>query len=127
MENKIYDGSKLISIFLDWRQTLITIRNGDGSLKPTNTGVIVPFENYNVRFFSELKFHTSWDWLMPVLVKITELAHENPKIKGYLENGTYLLWHTGDIHVGCNNIMGAFEEVVSFIEWYNKEVEIWHT
>lgn len=125
MENNIAENSKLITIFLDWQHTLITIRNSDGSLGPTYTGVISPFDYYNAKSFSDLKFHTSWDWLMPVLVKMTELAHNNQKIREYLENGTYLLWYGAEIHVGCNNITATFEEVVSFVEWYNKEIEIW--
>lgn len=50
------------------------------------------------RFEKELKFHSSWDWLMPVIEKIELLTITLPEkyIKGFLKNSS-----TGQIDIRC--------------------------
>jgi len=51
--------------------------------------------------FDELQFHKSWDWLMPVIIKMADAR----------EDTHYKLYKTID---------EAYEEVVEFINEYNK-------
>ena len=50
----------------------------------------------------ELQYHTSWDWLMPVIIKMADAR----------EDTHYKLYKTID---------EAYEEVVEFIKTYNDE------
>ena len=65
-------------------------------------------------YTQEIKYHTSWDWLMPVLSKI---RNDTPffvnKAKEYTGNIEYALKT-----VSMDYLYGA---IVDFIEWYNKE------
>lgn len=59
----------------------------------------------------ELKYHSSWDWLMPVIKKIGELG------EGYtLQDGRLYPIHYDLIGV---RIEMAYQKVVDFIKWYN--------
>jgi hypothetical protein len=48
---------------------------------------------------TELKYHTSWDWLMPVVIKLND-----------------------EHNVGCMrfDIKNAYRATCKFIEWYNE-------
>lgn len=75
--------------------------------------------------FSYLQYHTSWDWLMPVVEKIEEDDEVDVNI---LLNGTRIFkWRT-DMDIVNNvaqisfdkKIEHVYDAVVEFIEWYNK-------
>ena len=57
---------------------------------------------------SELEYHTSWDWLMPVVEKIKDLGYsqELDKIDNVL---------TCDLRINS-----LYKAVVEFIKWYNE-------
>ena len=59
---------------------------------------------------SNLKYHTSWDWLIPVVREIlTRIDIDS------IEYETHNLeYETLDA-----DIKGAYKQVVEFIEWYN--------
>ena len=63
-----------------------------------------------------LKYHTSWDWLLPVFKSITDLAIS------YDEDGYDLIEICADAITDVS-ITGAFEAIVEFIEWYNEREE----
>ena len=61
------------------------------------------------------KFHTSYEWLMPVVGKCLEICHEemlneweNSFVDAFLSTSFDLM----------------FKEVTQFIEWYNKNKEL---
>ena len=56
----------------------------------------------------ELKYHTSWDWLMPVIKKINEQI--DPNVRG--------LWRM-ITHPYSYHIEDVFNQVVEFINEYN--------
>ena len=57
----------------------------------------------------ELHYHTSWDWLMPVVQKVSSLCDEPYE----LDNMKHALL-TGDIE-------SVYDDVVEFIKTYNDE------
>ena len=59
-----------------------------------------------------LKFNTSWNWLMPCLSKIDELEYELPEDSNLI----------GDISCALLNIdiESTYDAVVEFIKFYNK-------
>lgn len=60
---------------------------------------------------SELKFSTSWDWLMPVVEKINQ--------SGYTLEGVNLVKKIS-IACGSANLIYAYKAVAEFIKWYNE-------
>ena len=59
---------------------------------------------------ADTKFHTSWDWLMPVVQKVSSLCDEPCE----LDNMKHALL-TGDIE-------SVYDDVVEFIKEYNKYI-----
>lgn len=57
---------------------------------------------------SELEYHTSWNWLMPVIEEITFIEYESPLIDNIFSA------------IKSVNISNTYDEVVKFILWYNK-------
>jgi len=66
---------------------------------------MVEAEIYNIQ---HMMFSSSWDWLMPVVKSVN--------LKGYAGGILYALY---DALKGVD-IEAAFNEVVRFIKWYNK-------
>ncbi len=63
---------------------------------------------------SKLKFHTSWDWLMPVVQKISDLYGD----KGICQpNG--LIYECAIFA----HIESVWKAVLEFIKWYNSQKE----
>jgi len=63
--------------------------------------------------FSELKYHSSWDWLIPCINKIYQ-SNEYYKWKdasGQFEN---------EVFINTKFIEVTWSAVVEFIKWYNK-------
>jgi hypothetical protein len=73
--------------------------------------------------FSYLKYHTSWDRLMPVVEKVNLLTRHNEKVTEYftseLGSCDYMKYMLGDVVV-TSGITDVFPEVVEFIKWYNE-------
>lgn len=55
-----------------------------------------------------LKYHTSWDWLMPVVEEIDHLEYESERLDKI--EGAIKTRQIGSVH----------EAVIQFIEWYNE-------
>lgn len=88
-------------------------------------------------FVSQAKYHSSWDWLMPVVEKIETLGfyttigsafNQSGKQRIYTEIGTKEVWDfMKDVEpvVELNvtdkrsKIEASHEAVVEFIKWYN--------
>lgn len=83
----------------------------------------------NIRF-RYLKYHTSWDWLMPVVEKIGDMrvSHQfsndslitvtinsgHVKIEGAAQRIFYCVSQCGSA------ISATYSAIVQFIEWYNQ-------
>jgi len=71
----------------------------------TTDGLV--FQDNNTHEFHPIKYHTSWDWLMPVIENIDHLQYA--PVKG-IEDALSTR-HIGDTH----------KAVVEFIKTYNDE------
>jgi len=76
--------------------------------------------------FEDIEYHTSWDWLMPVVEKIQSLACNVNIINNYCQ---IIKFESGDTppsyqrtqtmaHTKIENVYNA---VVQFITWYNQQ------
>ena len=85
-----------------------------------------PVNKYTVE---ELLYHSSWDWLMPVVEKIqtmnnckyiVEITYGYCVINvGTKEKPFYLKGYGED-----DTLLGVYSAIVQFIKWYNKENNI---
>lgn len=86
-----------------------------------------------------LNFHTSWDWLMPVVEKIETLFNDGIDVdifsdgtvitqyrfeeNGYLTEGKEIVRLT-KAEIGFNTkIEHTYQAVVEFIKWYNNQTK----
>lgn len=74
----------------------------------------------------QLKYHTSWDWLMPVVEKIESVRNEDGYHLIVCIEGTVckIQNEDGSIIVDADDVskMAAiYKAVVQFIEWYNNQ------
>jgi|SRR6478609_6864985 len=90
--NDIIEGNKLIAEFEGYYTT-------DGK----------EWARSNKRLVDEYKYHSSWDWLMPVVEKIWQL--QNSEYSKEWEDFCRLKIH--------ETIQKVYQAVVEFIKWYN--------
>ncbi|MFA5398779.1 MAG: hypothetical protein WC346_22385 [Methanogenium sp.] len=78
----------------------------------------------------DIKYHSSWDWLMPVVIKIGKV-HYGPE-REFLISSSLKIINDVSVSVFHNgfapfNIMNTLEDVykgvVEYIKWYNKNHE----
>jgi hypothetical protein len=89
-------------------------------------GIIRPNGYFKTEFLAEeLKYHKSWDWLIPVVQKIDEMGYNvhisriSCKITPILEDDNVITsFVCGDVD---KKIELVYDTVVEFIKWYNKE------
>ncbi len=95
------------------------------------------FEQDNHRTDVDLHYHTSWNWLMPVVEKIEEIPLEEVegayKVHRFCvdlkftqaeitDTSSGLIVGYGD---GGNKLDSTYQAVVEFIKWYNKNQKAW--
>jgi len=99
--DKIIEGNKLIAEFM-------------GGIYYSDTNLFVFVKSCQFakpkRYKPEtLKFHNSWDWLMPVIDKLKEVIEEPEDLDSLKD----VLW--------WGDISNVFHEVVDVIKYYNTQ------
>lgn len=83
-EQKI--GNELIAEFLGWER----FENPFRDIKKEDGYFRQPTDNGTYTIVGELKFHTSWDWLMPVVEKIEKTEDQyDTRICFHADEGAY--------------------------------------
>lgn len=111
IETEILEGNKLIAEFMDKEL----------------------FDKWSDLPVENLKFHSSWDWLIPVVEKIADMEHQI-LISGGSLYGNYCNINTNvslkdsrfDNPSKFSNMKGSlleltYKTIVEFIEWYNQQ------
>lgn len=78
--------------------------------------------------FKELRFHSSWDWLMPVIDKIGTILFEDNILpdyidRSYVKSDCYENDTTKSILINLSifaSLEDVYEETIDFIKWYNE-------
>ena len=107
--NNTIEGNKLIAEFMQWKHC-----------------EDIEYDNYEM---SQLKYHSSWDWLMGVVEKIEELGYDTG-ICGVMINGERLtevmfspVQKDSKIEIHSRQpipkIELTWQSVIQFIKWYN--------
>ena len=112
MTNKeILEGNKLIAEFMINNNTLktpTTEYSTEGMVKGIND---LLFDDED---FEELSYHISFDWLIPVVEKISSINFPRIDI-----NFRGLKFDSNKVYV-CSNINYTYLGVIKFIKWYNE-------
>ena len=103
------EGNKLIFMFMGAKEM-------SSQTDPNGIKTILSAELNGVyaRYFSrDLKYHTSWDWLKPVVEKIKDLVlNDHPYDIGVDGADVLNLYITAPIET-------VWEQTVYFLQWYN--------
>ena len=67
-----------------------------------------PFQSCPV---NDLQYHSSWDWLMPVVEKCYDTPSNGDSIDNYMSKDSFCR----------NDIKAVYNAVVEFIKWYNEQ------
>lgn len=121
-EQEILEGNKLIAEFMGIynSQLLLNINENIGSQ-------YIPYLGDD--YISNLKFHSSWDWLMPVVEKIENDLQDSFNVdiinKNQCEivrNGNEFICGYGFETINHSKIEAVYNSIVEFIKWYNGSV-----
>lgn len=147
-ESEILEGNKLIADFMGGIYSENALAWGFGDARIEHKELVVRGKLYKnlvwaEKFEKDLKYHSSWDWLMPVVEKIENLnfcvtiGTSNRKDKSqrtYCEIGTPEMWNfeltledspVPIIEIDEKNsntkIINVWLAVVEFIKWWNEQ------
>lgn len=127
---QIKEGNKLIAEFMGYqilhkKYEYLNFNSSNESYWDITEGDIVCDENGNevdaldnYPFYSleDLPFHSSWDWLMPVVSKCSKTkGFYDTKFQTYCKGA--LFFEDLDLYSPIDDI---YKAVVEFIKWYNE-------
>jgi hypothetical protein len=118
-DEEILEGNKLIAEFIGWKEYQDSLNSNKGR-------IVMEFPGKKSVFLDMMKYHSSWDWLMPVVEKI-EKNGAIVEMWGSLGwNCRIWVMENGEKKVNLLDgdketlIEAAFPVVVEFIKWYNQ-------
>ena len=114
--NEILQGNRILAEFMGF-----TPLNKEHTVFSSND-FLYEREQENNWFDRDLKFHTSWDWLMPVVEKIESLGYDA------FINGLYCRitdsglsdFEIESLEVACK-IEAVFSSCIEFAKWYKNQ------
>lgn len=127
----IIEGNKLIAEFIEMIIHPATELSGNEILYQwpvnlkQNIGKDRNFPDINTYSLKRLQFHTSWDWLMPVLEKIPTLNPDKGRLWfEYQISRCHCRIYTNISEEWKNNggttHAAVYKTIVEFISWYNQ-------
>jgi len=113
---EILHGNKLIAHFWGYEED----KRSEGHIDKFYTGLDL---GSGYALYSNLQYHSCWDWLMPVIEKIEAMGTPisicgNLVTVGTPSNDSYF-WQGGFTH--DTKIISAWHGVVQFIKWHNNQ------
>ena len=114
--NEILEGNKLIAEFMGIKTKVYSDRPS------------IVYYDYNgfMNSTDQMEYHSSWDWLMPVVQKIETMDSCRYKIILHFEiafiDDTATRPDSSVIRASGNNrLETAYNMVIKFIQWYNNK------
>lgn len=111
--NNTTENNKMIAAFMGYRYETGVSLGGSWSR-------FFKIEGEFKDSFPKCKYHTSWDWLMPVVEKIEDIGFyvtiEQNLVTVYDKQETYN-WYGG--RMSDNKLISTYIAVTEFIKWYN--------
>ena len=101
----IVENNKLIAEFMGWKE------NKDMEAKLISGGITYYFQKNDEACIPEtMCYHSDWNWLMRVIVKILQVCAEMDEVERY--------WGITDAMPYIDNV---FTACVEFVRWYNEQ------
>ena len=126
MINETIEGNKLIAEFMGWEWHDEYVAYGMVHPRGYYSGDIAKDGVFGIEPHL-LKFHSSWDWLMPAVERI----HINRAVKAVsIIPGKTRIWFKPDLHKSYiqsphkpenSSITECWYAVIEFIKWYNQQ------
>lgn len=119
------EGNRLIAEFMGY-----SLRKIDGEMEWDYNPIDNPHGSYPTLRLpicgtseNNLRFHESWDWLMPVVEKIDSLLMDDKFVTVQMNRTLIEMPEHGLTIEGLGDswIEAAYNAVVEFIQWYNKK------
>jgi len=122
---KITEGNKLIAEFMGYEKTIYSdVFRGELYALDVSKGEIYAI--------SQMQYHASWDWIMPVVEKIeqkgciVEISYSLVSmcricVIGKKHEMTFNI--INDNNGGLEPIIAIYKSVVEFIKWYNQNTK----
>lgn len=102
---QIKEGNRLLAEFMGWKITGTQFRNIPDNYKDPN-------DSDNILSIDDFEYHSSWDWLMPVVQKIKATDTGLDVYSLYVEDS-----------LRTANIKEVYEAVIDFIKNYNEKIK----
>jgi hypothetical protein len=112
----IKNNNILIANFLDWPK--IKKYNYETPFYESYLSTGAGMCETNVFHVEDLKFHNSWDWLMSVIIKISDIKHYT--LSATIEYLSEFYYRNSDNSDGLVDIKEFYEVIIEFIENQNK-------
>lgn len=120
IQQDIIEGNKLIAEFIEGKMIVVDY-HGINIIQ-------LPDRQYDLL---GLKYHSSWDWLMPVVEKIEEgnyavtITQNICTIRACIMGDRTIRAHqTGNYKTPNTKLFNTWLAVVEFIKWYNKNLKL---
>lgn len=127
MENEIIECNKLIAVFLGYKYHPHPERDS-GWRKEKGHRKFHGMDYYLCRAHRDLKFNSSWDWLMLAVEKIERLDNVScMDCRVKIERKYCAVYYDMGIEryefskTGSCKLQAAWLSVVDFIKWYNEQ------
>lgn len=119
-EISIQEGDRLIAEFDGWTIEPGMDNDPDPFFNQPHLAGCIP----RMVLVSEMKFHSSWDWLMPVWKKMATIMYDT---RDTLNKEEYLEANTLTVKILKTfqkvDIDSAFLFIVESVQWYNKTIK----
>lgn len=111
-QEKIIKGINLIAVYMGY-----TVKSISDTSSYRNERIMYFLYSKNGITTSQVLYDSSWDWLMPVVKKISNFnSSKLPK-----ESAGWYAYHSFESNLFEVDINMVFENAVKFIEWYNTQ------
>jgi hypothetical protein len=106
-EEEILEDNKLIAEFMGAEKSHF----GDYLIYPINTDK----NAFGKTDYSDVKYHSSWDWLMPVLEKIRDMKNESAE---YMTQNSKVASALATVRIWF-----VYKAVIEFIKWHKTQIK----
>lgn len=138
MEKEILDGNRLIAEFMGYQMAIAKKDEphfvGKGITCRSGFGESVYFKNEDeYKNFMNPKYHSSWDWLMPVVEKIENIKDTSGNYQFSFDLGRdFCIIRYNDLSGNPivasseqdNKLLSIWQAIVKFIQWYTQQPKI---
>lgn len=116
-KKQILEGNKAIALFMEF-----TLSDVNPNILSVPKGEELKYQAFHTNI-NKMPYNSSWDWLMPVLIKMVSKEEYNEFRSGYgwpyIEGNPLSCFSTTEEYDVNLTIDIIYKEVIKFIKWYN--------